>query len=182
MADKEQPRKKGVIDPCVGILTNHEVLTLLKAQSVQRSANESRTPMAVRRARSARAPALAELTPFPAQGARRTSSSQPASVLRELAFAAAVNEDVVAHLEETCAARQSHEGIAAFIAAVGPYNLKHAEVLNLINEQPKTLVEVHLIVEDAEERLPGDLALELLSQVALLSAASNGAAAANGLF
>ena len=48
-------------------------------------------------------------------GARRTASSVSISQTRELQYAAAINEDIVSYLEETCAAGQSRESIARFI-------------------------------------------------------------------
>ena len=129
------------------MLTNYEVLHLLRAQSADRTAEETRAPLT---------------------GARRTSSSQSMYQTQQLAYAAAINEDVVAYLEEACCAGQSSESIATFMKACEPFDLKHAEILNLVNEQPGTLVEIHLIVEECEERLTQDQVQELLATVALL--------------
>merc|ERR1712129_386304 len=98
----------------------------------------------------------------PLTGARRTSSSQSQYQTQQLAYAAAINEDVVAYLEEACCVCQSPESIAAF--------MKACEIFNLINEQPGTLVEIHLIVEECEERLTQEQVQELLATVALLPA------------
>eukprot|EP00320_Phaeocystis_rex_P020012 CAMPEP_0119058764 /NCGR_PEP_ID=MMETSP1178-20130426/3028_1 /TAXON_ID=33656 /ORGANISM="unid sp, Strain CCMP2000" /LENGTH=156 /DNA_ID=CAMNT_0007039743 /DNA_START=12 /DNA_END=482 /DNA_ORIENTATION=- len=138
----------GVVEECCGVLTNYEVLHLLRAQAAERTTEETRAPLT---------------------GARRTSSSQSLYQTQQLAYAAAINEDVVAYLEEACCAAQSSDSIAAFMKACEPFNLKHAEILNLINEQPGTLVEIHLIVEECEERLTQEQVLELLATVALLS-------------
>ena len=99
--------------------------------------------------------------------------------VQQLAYAAAINDDVVAYLEETSCAKQTAESIAAFMKACEPFRLKRAEVLNLINEQPQTLVEIHLIVEECEERLSQDQTQQLLDTVAVLIAA--GASRANGV-
>lgn len=97
---------------------------------------------------------------------------------RELQYAALINEDIVAYLEETCAAGQSRESIARFMKACEPFRLKRAEVLNLINEQPNTLVEIHLIVEECEERLSAEQVQQLLDTCAMLSAEPTEAAPA----
>ena len=110
-------------------------------------------------------------------GARRTASSVSISQTRELQYAAAINEDIVSYLEETCAAGQSRESIARFMKACEPFGLKRAEVLNLVNEQPNTLVEIHLIVEECEERLSAEQVQHLLDTCVMLSAKSPAAAA-----
>ena len=145
------------------MLTNHEVLQLLRGQSADRTAEETRAPLT---------------------GARRTSSSISLGQTRELAYAAAINDDVVAYLEETPCASQSAAAIATFVKACEPFKLKRAEVLNLVNEQPRTLVEIHLIVEECEERLTPEQTQELLGHLALLSAADAAGASsgqANGV-
>jgi hypothetical protein len=143
------PQKSGVVEECCGVLTNYEVLHLLRSQSADRTTEETKAPLT---------------------GARRTGSSQSQYQTQQLAYAAAINEDVVAYLEEACCVCQSPESIAAFMKACEPFNLKRAEILNLINEQPGTLVEIHLIVEECEERLTQEQVQELLATVALLPA------------
>jgi hypothetical protein len=48
-----------------------------------------------------------------------------------------------------------------------PFNLTKAEVLQLLNAVPKTPVEVHLLVEDCEERLQEEEVESLLHLVQL---------------
>ena len=91
-----QARSPGVVEDCCGVLTNYEVLHLLRAQSAERTAEETRAPLT---------------------GARRTSSSQSMYQTQQLAYAAAINDDVVAYLEETSCAKQTAESIAAFMKA-----------------------------------------------------------------
>ena len=142
-----KPQKSGVVEECCGVLTNYEVLNLLRAQTAARTTHDTKAPLT---------------------GARRTSSSQSLYQTQQLAYAAAINEDVVAYLEDACCASQSPESIAAFMKACVPFNLKRAEILNLVNEQPRTLVEIHLMVEECEERLSQEQVQELLETVALL--------------
>ena len=55
-----------------------------------------------------------------------------------------------------------------------PFGLTQAEVLNLVNTRPRSLVEVHLIVEECEERLTQQQRTELLRRCALLDSSGGG--------
>ena len=155
MTKPPEPRRRGVIDECCGLLTNFEVMQLLRSQTAARTKEETRAPLT---------------------GARRTSSSLSLYQTQQLAYAASINEDVVKFLEESCCAEQSAESIAAFMQSCEPFKLKRTELLNLINEQPRSLVEIHLIVEECEERLTPEQMKTLLEKVQIL-AAENGEAA-----
>jgi hypothetical protein len=56
-------------------------------------------------------------------------------------------------LAETPAGTQTKGNIEEFVAGVKAFNLTDAEKLQSINLRPSTAVEVHLIVEDCDERL-----------------------------
>ena len=102
------------------------------------------------------------------------------SQTRELQYAALINEDIIAYIEDTCAAGQTRESIAHFMQACEPFGLKRAELLNLVNEQPASVVEIHLIVEECEERLAAEQVQQLLDMCAMLSAAPAADASTNG--
>ena len=70
---------------------------------------------------------------------------------------------------ETGVAGQTRERVAAFMEATGRFELTRAEVLMLVNLQPRTTVEIHLIVEECEERLTAEQTNELLALCAELS-------------
>ena len=86
----------------------------------------------------------------------------------------AITRQVIEYLEQGCAADQSRESIAEFMRAMEPFGLTQAEVLNLVNTRPRSLVEVHLIVEECEERLTQQQRTELLRRCALLDSSGGG--------
>lgn len=71
-------------------------------------------------------------------------------------------------LRKTAAGQQTNANIEEFLRAVKPIALTSAECLNLINLKPVSDVEVHLLVEDCEERLAEDEVMDLLRIVAEL--------------
>ena len=119
-----------VLEKREGVVTNHEVLGLIAAR--RRRATTRRS------ARSCR-------------GARRTAPA--VTQWRSQQEVRAITRRVIEYLEQGCAADQSRESIAEFMRAMEPFGLTQAEVLNLVNTRPRSLVEVHLIVEECEERL-----------------------------
>jgi len=138
-----------------GALTNFEVLQLLESQADARLAAEQALPL---------------------PGARRgtaatTSWSSEQSVVT-------ISEQVLGYLRrpEIGCASQSHERIAAFIAATVRFKLTSTEVISLVNAQPGSIVEIHLIVEECEERLTPEQVQELLD---LCGQISEGAADAS---
>mmetsp|Transcript_38601 Transcript_38601/g.95736 ORF Transcript_38601/g.95736 Transcript_38601/m.95736 type:complete len:122 (+) Transcript_38601:239-604(+) len=71
-------------------------------------------------------------------------------------------------LRKTAAGLQTKARMQSFLKAVKPIALTAAECLNLMNLKPTSDVEVHLLVEDCEERLADDEVNDLLRIVAEL--------------
>eukprot|EP00242_Pyramimonas_sp_CCMP2087_P005504 CAMPEP_0198209958 /NCGR_PEP_ID=MMETSP1445-20131203/17835_1 /TAXON_ID=36898 /ORGANISM="Pyramimonas sp., Strain CCMP2087" /LENGTH=140 /DNA_ID=CAMNT_0043883875 /DNA_START=446 /DNA_END=865 /DNA_ORIENTATION=+ len=72
---------------------------------------------------------------------------------------------VLEALQKSPAALQTREMISAFSEAIEVFGLTKGEKLQLVNEVPSTLVHIHVIVEDCEERFSGeqlDTLLELI--------------------
>eukprot|EP00741_Cyanophora_paradoxa_P020161 tig00000219_g19461.t1 len=76
-----------------------------------------------------------------------------------------VEAQVLEFLEKTPAVHQSTEQITSFLQQLEGSNLTKAEKLQLIDLRPRTLVEIHLIVEQCDERLTEDQTIQLLSIV-----------------
>ena len=64
---------------------------------------------------------------------------------------------------ERSRAGQCRKHILAFQQAIIPFKLTRMEALALVNTPPNSLVEVHLLVEECEERLKGDEIWALLN-------------------
>eukprot|EP00898_Chlorokybus_atmophyticus_P002966 jgi/Chlat1/3670/Chrsp24S03857 len=61
---------------------------------------------------------------------------------------------IIEYLQQTPAGTQSRSDVASVLSAVeATYGLTKAEKLQVANLRPSTAVEVHLVVEDCEERL-----------------------------
>ena len=127
-------------------LTNFEVRELLRKQQQARSDADKRRPL---------------------PGARRTASPATWRASQE---AVVIADQVLTYLDETPCAEQTRDSIRSFMDTVERFNLTRAEVLTLVNTQPQTLVEIHLIVEECEERLTPAQTAELLELCKVLCA------------
>eukprot|EP00276_Gloeochaete_wittrockiana_P006973 CAMPEP_0184644474 /NCGR_PEP_ID=MMETSP0308-20130426/1189_1 /TAXON_ID=38269 /ORGANISM="Gloeochaete witrockiana, Strain SAG 46.84" /LENGTH=128 /DNA_ID=CAMNT_0027073025 /DNA_START=118 /DNA_END=504 /DNA_ORIENTATION=+ len=79
-----------------------------------------------------------------------------------------IEDQVLEYLKRTPAATQDTQSVARYISAIDTTfeGLTTPEKLQLINLRPTTLVEIHLIVEECEERLQESQTLYLLSLTA----------------
>ena len=68
----------------------------------------------------------------------------------------------IGFLEKTPAKDQSPEIIEKFMQRLKPFNLMKAEKLQLLNQRPRSAVEIQLLIEESEERLREDQIEELL--------------------
>lgn len=64
---------------------------------------------------------------------------------------------------EGCNAKASREQLQSAVAAIQPLKLVKSEVLQLINLRPAAPVEIHLVVEQCEERLTTEQVEELIT-------------------
>ncbi|KAG0556969.1 hypothetical protein M758_11G088500 [Ceratodon purpureus] len=69
------------------------------------------------------------------------------------------------YLEKTPAGQQTRENITRFFKATEQYKLTKAEQLQASNLRPASAVEVHLIVEDCDERLASDAVDQFLEKI-----------------
>ncbi|THF97429.1 hypothetical protein TEA_007304 [Camellia sinensis var. sinensis] len=75
------------------------------------------------------------------------------------------DEDVFDYLEQSAACNQTRERITEFLEKCKKYNLAKAEILNIVNIRPSSVVEIDPIIEECESRL-GDSVEELVELVA----------------
>ncbi|GMP77160.1 hypothetical protein CsSME_00033530 [Camellia sinensis var. sinensis] len=75
------------------------------------------------------------------------------------------NLHVFDYLEQSAACNQTRERITEFLEKCKKYNLAKAEILNIVNIRPSSVVEIDPIIEECESRL-GDSVEELVELVA----------------
>ena len=78
---------------------------------------------------------------------------------------ATISYETIKCLEKMPCNYQSAEVIKSFLEAMEPYNLTKAEKLQLLNLRPTSVVELQLIVEELDERLKSEEAIENLLEV-----------------
>lgn len=81
---------------------------------------------------------------------------------------ATITFEATEYLARTPCANQSPQVIEEFLKAVSSYKLTTLEKLQLINIRPTSLVELHLVIENMDERLGDERIGELLDLVAKL--------------
>jgi DNA-directed RNA polymerase subunit F len=138
-----------VKDSHAGLLTNFEAQALLMRQVQERRRAEKQAPL---------------------PGARRALSAS----VRSLQDVEDISEQALNYLCKAASRTETHESISRFIDALAPFQLTRAEELMLINARPRTLVEIHLIVEECEERLNNEQTQKILELCALLDGAEPG--------
>ncbi|GBF99379.1 hypothetical protein Rsub_12183 [Raphidocelis subcapitata] len=105
--------------------------------------------------------------------ARGADSDAPSSRARPS------ERNVLRYLEQHSAGALTREQLDAFRAALEPFGLSRTETLQVLNLAPTSVVEVHLIVDSAEERL-GERITELLEVVAAHSSVARSKRAGGG--
>jgi hypothetical protein len=135
-----------VVNARDGVLTNLEVKELLEEQLAARLREEQALPL---------------------PGARRGQSGPSAWQSRQ--NAAIISEQVLGHLDTIACSTQTRERISTFMQAAEEFRLTRAETLAIVNMQPSSVVDIHLLVEECEERLSDDDVRRLLSFCRTLS-------------
>ena len=122
-----------------GVMTNFEVAQLLQDQQRLRDEQEAALPL---------------------PGARRGTAGSAAWSSQQTV--SALSDQVLAYLEKTGNTAQEEASIVTFTQEVARFGLTRTECLGLANTPPSSTVEVHLLVEECEERLSADDVRELL--------------------
>lgn len=80
-----------------------------------------------------------------------------------------ITYETLKYLEGTPCALQAPEHITPFMDTVSEFKLTKAEKLQLMNSRPTTMVEMHLIVEESEERFASEEQMEHLRDAVVSS-------------
>lgn len=72
------------------------------------------------------------------------------------------------YLSQTPAGTQTRDALHKFIKQIDKFKLTKAECLQVVNMRPSSAVEIHLIVEDCEERMAADTVDHFLETVDML--------------
>lgn len=128
-----------VIDSHDGVLTGTEVAHLLKLQVEQREheKKKNRTP-----------------------DTRRSVQEKQQHQEQQ---AAALAPQLLTYLEKIGADKSSRDDISEFSGSLKAFQLTKAEIIQIVNFPPRSLVEVHLVVEECEERLSNAQRRQLLA-------------------
>ena len=73
-----------------------------------------------------------------------------------------ITYETIKYLERTPCGLQTPEHVSSFMEAMKDFQLTKAEKLQLLNSRPSSLVEMHLMVEESEERFTTDEEMERL--------------------
>ncbi|XP_011506414.1 PREDICTED: DNA-directed RNA polymerase III subunit RPC9 [Ceratosolen solmsi marchali] len=77
---------------------------------------------------------------------------------------ATITYQTIRYLQDTPCKKQNPEKIKTFLAALEAFKLTKCEKLTLLNQCPKTALEIQLIIEDSEDRLSEE-EVEMLLQI-----------------
>ncbi|KAF8162450.1 RNA polymerase Rpb4-domain-containing protein [Mycena galopus ATCC 62051] len=133
-----------VVNPRAALLSNYEVLTLLRDLE---SDHLARTKTALRIKKEEEASGLSSTVP--AGGGKDPTVVEVSENLRTVSFEAI--QYLAAEYQPTAA--QTPEAITRLVQSLEPYGLTKAEKLQIVNLAPQNHIELYVIVEELEDRL-----------------------------
>ncbi|KAJ7665977.1 RNA polymerase Rpb4-domain-containing protein [Mycena polygramma] len=133
-----------VVNPRAALLSNYEVLSLLRDLEADTLA---RTKTAHRIKKEEEASGLTSTVP--AGGGKDPTVVEVSENLRTVSFEAI--QYLAADYQPT--ASQTPEAITQLVKSLEPYGLTKAEKLQIVNLAPKQHIELYVIVEELEDRL-----------------------------
>ncbi|KDR82563.1 hypothetical protein GALMADRAFT_151648 [Galerina marginata CBS 339.88] len=157
-----------VINPCAALLSNQEVLTLLRELEAD---NLLRTKAAHRVKKEEEASGIAH-------GALSMGGNPHLEASENLRT---IEVEAIGYLSADYlpTSSQTEEGIAKLVQDLGSYELTKAEKLQIVNLAPKLPVELYVIIEELEDRIGNQLD-EILGHVESSMSASASKLAAGG--
>ncbi|KAJ6582893.1 RNA polymerase Rpb4-domain-containing protein [Mycena vulgaris] len=144
-----------VVNPRAALLSNYEVLTLLRDLE---SDHLARTKTAHRIKKEEEAAGLSSTVP--AGGGKDPTVVEVSENLRTVSFEAI--QYLSSDFQPTSA--QTPEAITHLVKSLEPYGLTKAEKLQIVNLAPQNHIELYVIVEELEDRLAERME-EVISQV-----------------
>ncbi|KAJ7108713.1 RNA polymerase Rpb4-domain-containing protein [Mycena epipterygia] len=148
-------RSVNVVNPRAALLSNYEVLTLLRDLE---SNHLARTKTAHRIKKEEEASGLSPTVP--AGGGKDPTVVEVSENLRTVSFEAI--QYLSAEYQPTSS--QTPEAITHLVKSLEPYGLTKAEKLQIVNLAPQNHIELYVIVEELEDRLAERME-EVISQV-----------------
>ncbi|KAJ6487738.1 HRDC-like protein [Mycena sanguinolenta] len=133
-----------VVNPRAALLSNYEVLTLLRDLE---SDHLARTKTALRIKKEEEASGL--ISTVPVGGGKDPTVVEVCENLRTVSFEAI--QYLSADYQPTAA--QTPEAITRLVKAIEPYGLTKAEKLQIVNLAPRHHIELYVVVEELEDRL-----------------------------
>ena len=76
-----------------------------------------------------------------------------------------ITYETVKYLERTPCALQASEHVVSFMEAMKDFDLTKAEKLQLLNNRPTSLVEMHLMIEESDERMSDEYMGRLMNAI-----------------
>jgi len=134
-----------VVNPRSALLSNYEVLSLLRDLEADHLA---RTKTALRIKKEEEAAGVSSIVP---------GGGKDPTVVEIYENLRTVSVEAIQYLTSPSlpTTSQSPESISKLVKDLAPYDLTKAEKLQIVNLAPKTHVELYVIVEELEDRLPG---------------------------
>ncbi|PPQ66388.1 hypothetical protein CVT24_007217 [Panaeolus cyanescens] len=164
-----------VLNPRAALLSNYEVLTLLKELEADHL-SRSKAALKVKKDESATDHGISIAPPSNNTLPPNTPNLEPSENLRT------IEVEAISYLSSdylpTC--KQTEQGISKLVKDLASYSLTKAEKLQIVNLAPTLPVELYVIVEELEDRFQDNID-EILQKVeASLSGASGSVPHING--
>ncbi|XP_006462446.1 hypothetical protein AGABI2DRAFT_179185 [Agaricus bisporus var. bisporus H97] len=157
-----QPTTMEVVNPCSALLSNYEVLTLLK-ELENDHLERSKTAMRIKKEEDS----LSSSTSIGTTGGTQHTYHHNTNYLPDISEnLRTIQVEAIQYLSSDYLPTnsQSPSGISQLVKDLTPYDLTKAEKLQIVNLAPTLPVELYVIVEELEDRL-GDSMDAILSTV-----------------
>ncbi|KAF9046237.1 RNA polymerase Rpb4-domain-containing protein [Panaeolus papilionaceus] len=141
-----------VVNPRAALLSNYEVLTLLKELEADHL-SRSKAALKGKKEEGATANGISIAPPSNNPPPPNTPNLEPSENLRT------IEVEAIAYLSSDYLpiCKQTEKGISKLVKDLAPYSLTKAEKLQIVNLAPTLPVELYVIVEELEDRFQNDI-------------------------